>query len=130
MSMQDSISDMLTRIRNAQRANKFSVDLPSSKVKVAISKVLKNEGYIQDYKILNSLKPILNITLKYFKGLPVIEDIKRVSRPSLRVYKNVKNIPKVISGLGISILSTSKGIMTDATARKLNIGGEIICNIS
>ncbi|CAL4325674.1 30S ribosomal protein S8 [Buchnera aphidicola (Protaphis terricola)] len=129
MSMQDPISDMLTRIRNGQSANKYSVKLPASKLKNSIIKLLKKEGYITDYiKSKNKLE--VEIVLKYFKGKPVIEMIKRVSRPSLRVYKNKNNLPKVMAGLGIAIISTSYGIMTDQTARKLGFGGEVICYIA
>ncbi|WP_343189396.1 30S ribosomal protein S8 [Buchnera aphidicola] len=131
MSMQDSISDMLTRIRNAQFSNKYSVLMPSSKIKISISNVLKNEGYIKDFLIQkNNFKPILKIYLKYYKGLPVIENIIRVSKPSLRIYKSFKNLMKVMSGFGISIISTSKGIMTDKMARNIGLGGEVLCNVS
>lgn len=130
MSMQDPISDMLTRIRNGQKSNKFLVTMPSSNLKLSISNVLKKEGYIENYDIKGKIKPKLEIILKYFQGKGVIENIQRISRPGLRIYKNKNNLPKVISGLGIAILSTSKGVITDYQARKLGIGGEIICYIS
>ncbi|WP_343188157.1 30S ribosomal protein S8 [Buchnera aphidicola (Ceratoglyphina bambusae)] len=123
MSMQDSISDMLTRIRNGQLSNKIYLFVKFSKFKVSILEVLKKEGYIEKYEILNEIK----IFLKYFNGKPVIENIKKISKPSLRVYRNKNNLPKVISGLGISIISTSKGVLTDLEAKKLGVGGEIIC---
>ncbi|CAL4323242.1 30S ribosomal protein S8 [Buchnera aphidicola] len=130
MSMQDPISDMFTRIRNGQKANKIFVNIPCSKVKIAISKLLKDEGYIIDYKILGEKKKILTIYLKYFNNSPVIEKVIRISKPSLRIYKKKNNICSVINGLGIAIISTSKGIMTDKKARKLGVGGELICHIS
>ncbi|MCW5197117.1 30S ribosomal protein S8 [Buchnera aphidicola] len=128
MSMQDPISDMFTRIRNSQLANKIFVCMPSSKLKIAISCVLKQEGYIKDY-IVNHVRNhiILKIILKYFNGKAVIEDIKRISKPSLRVYKNKHHLPNVIDGLGIAVLSTSKGVMSNKKAKKMGIGGEIIC---
>lgn len=118
MSMQDPISDMLTRIRNAQRADKVSVSMPSSKLKTAIANVLKDEGYIEDFKVeANDGKPTLEIQLKYYAGRPVIERLDRVSRPGLRIYKGSNDIPKVMNGLGVAIVSTSKGVMTDRKAR-------------
>lgn len=129
MSMQDPIADMLTRIRNAQMAEKKSVTMPSSTLKVEIAKVLLNEGYISSYVITEEKKPVLTIELKYFNGKPVIEMIDRVSRPGLRLYKSVSELPKVNAGLGISIVSTNKGLMTDRAARALGVGGEIICNV-
>lgn len=130
MSMQDPISDMLTRIRNAQRANKVSVNMPSSKLKVAIASVLKEEGYIEDYVVSAGSKPVLEIQLKYYAGRPVIERIQRVSRPGLRVYKGSNDIPNVMNGLGVMIVSTSKGVMTDRKARENGVGGELLCLVS
>ena len=129
MSMQDPIADMFTRIRNGQKSNKLLVEMPSSNLKLAISMVLKKEGYIQDYNFYGTTKLQLKILLKYFQGKGVIEDIQRISRPSLRIYKNKKNLPKVISGLGVAIISTSKGVMTDKEAKAQNVGGEVLCNI-
>lgn len=117
MSMQDPIADMLTRIRNGQAANKVSVKMPSAKLKVAIAKLLKEEGYIADYAVADEAKPELEITLKYFQGQPVVETIQRVSRPGLRIYKGKNELPKVMGGLGVAIVSTSKGLMTDRAAR-------------
>lgn len=130
MSMQDPISDMLTRIRNAQLANKVFVKIPTSRLKVAISFVLKEEGYIKEYIVESSTKPTLKIFLKYFKGKPVIEKIKRISKPSLRIYKKKYDLPKVMGGLGISIISTSKGVLTDKKARIKGLGGEVICQVT
>ncbi|WP_283788380.1 30S ribosomal protein S8 [Bermanella sp. WJH001] len=129
MSMQDTLADMITRIRNAQGAGKATVAMPSSKVKASVAEVLKNEGYIADYKVDGDVKPTLNIDLKYYEGKPVIESIKRVSRPGLRTYKATTELPKVEAGLGIAIISTSKGIMTDRAARAAGIGGEVICTV-
>lgn len=130
MSMQDPISDMLTRIRNGQAASKVSVKMPSSKQKVAIAAVLKAEGYVSDFSVAGDTKPELEVTLKYFEGKKVIDTIKRVSRPGLRIYKGASDLPKVMAGLGIAIISTSHGVMTDRAARKASIGGEIICYVS
>jgi small subunit ribosomal protein S8 len=130
MSMHDPISDMLTRIRNAQRANKVAVAMPSSKLKVAIAKVLKEEGYVEDFAVSADAKPVLEIQLKYYAGRPVIEQIKRVSRPGLRVYKGSGEIPTVMNGLGVAIVSTSKGVMTDRKARAAGIGGELLCVVA
>ncbi len=130
MSMQDPISDMLTRIRNGQSANKVAVKMPSSKLKVAIAALLKTEGYIADFAIEGEVKPELEVTLKYFQAKPVIEQIQRVSRPGLRVYKNKDTLPSVMGGLGIAVVSTSKGLMTDRAARKAGLGGEIICYVA
>ncbi|KDN12350.1 MAG: 30S ribosomal protein S8 [Snodgrassella sp.] len=130
MSMHDPISDMLTRIRNAQRANKASVSMPSSKLKVAIAKVLKEEGYIEDFVVSAEIKATLEIQLKYYAGQPVIERIQRVSRPGLRVYKGSNDIPSVMNGLGVVIVSTSKGVMTDRKARANGIGGELLCVVA
>ena len=130
MSMQDPISDMLTRIRNGQAASKVSVKMPSSKQKVAIAAVLKAEGYVADFAVAGDTKPELEVTLKYFEGKKVIDTIKRVSRPGLRIYKGTNDLPKVMAGLGIAIVSTSQGVMTDRAARNASIGGEIICYVS
>ncbi|QCI17887.1 30S ribosomal protein S8 [Buchnera aphidicola (Acyrthosiphon lactucae)] len=130
MSMQDPVADMLTRIRNGQSANKYSVKIPSSRLKKAIIELLKQEGYIKDYKIIGKIKLEIEVVLKYFKGKPVVETIQRISRPSLRIYKKKNNLPKVMSGLGIAVISTSKGVMTDRMARQVGLGGEIICSIA
>ena len=130
MSMQDPIADMLTRIRNGQAANKIAVSMPSSKLKVAIANVLADEGYIESVKVLDGVKPELEITLKYFQGKPVVESIKRVSRPGLRIYKRKDELPKVMGGLGVAVISTSKGVMTDRAARQAGLGGEIICYVA
>tara|TARA_R110002126_G_scaffold199197_5_gene346931 strand:+ start:90 stop:476 length:387 start_codon:yes stop_codon:yes gene_type:complete len=124
--MQDPVADMFTRIRNGQAANKVAVKMPSSKLKVSIAKVLKDEGYIGDFAVSGDVKPELEVTLKYFQGKSVIETIDRVSRPGLRIYKKSGELPKVMGGLGVAIVSTSKGLMTDRAARKVGIGGEII----
>ncbi|GAA6133131.1 30S ribosomal protein S8 [Halopseudomonas sabulinigri] len=129
MSMQDPLADMLTRIRNAQMAEKSSVSMPAAKLKVAVAKVLKEEGYVAGYEVAGEVKPTLSIELKYFEGKPVIEDLKRVSRPGLRQYKSVDQIPKVKGGLGVSIVSTNKGVMTDRAARAAGIGGEVLCTV-
>lgn len=130
MSMQDPISDMLTRIRNGQAAKKVAVKMPSSKMKVAIAKLLKEEGYVADYTIVGEVKSELEVTLKYFEANPVIEQIQRVSRPGLRIYKKKDALPSVMGGLGIAVVSTSKGLMTDRAARKAGLGGEIICYVA
>ena len=131
MSMSDPISDMLTRIRNAQMASKASVVMPSSKVKVAISKVLKDEGYIEDFSVATlGGKAVLEVVLKYYAGQPVIERIDRVSKPGLRIYRGVGAIPKVMNGLGVAIVSTPKGVMTDRKARASNTGGEVLCVVA
>ncbi|BBP46841.1 30S ribosomal protein S8 [Thiosulfatimonas sediminis] len=131
MSMSDPIADMLTRIRNGQIAGHANVIMPSSKVKAAVAKVLNEEGYISAFSINeNNGKPELSVDLKYFDGKPVIEMIKRVSRPGLRVYKNKDELPNVIGGLGIAVISTSKGIMTDHQARSAGVGGEVICYVA
>ena len=130
MSMQDPIADMLTRIRNGQAANKIAVSMPSSKLKVAIANVLADEGYIESVKVVEGVKPELEITLKYFQGKPVVESIQRISRPGLRIYKRKDELPKVMGGLGIAIVSTSKGVMTDRAARQAGLGGEIICYVA
>ena len=131
MSMNDPISDMLTRIRNAQQAEKESVSMPSSKLKVANAKVLKDEGYIDDFAVRGEVaKPVLEVGLKYYAGSPVIEKIERVSRPGLRIYKPSRDIPNVMNGLGVAIVSTSKGVMTDRKARGMGIGGEVLCIVA
>jgi len=128
MSMSDPIADMLTRIRNAQMSEKTSVEMPSSKLKVAIAKVLKQEGYIDDFNVApNDGKPLLAIALRYYAGSPVIEKIERVSRPGLRVYRGTKELPRVMNDLGVAIVSTSRGVMTDRQARQQGIGGEVLC---
>ncbi|KUG36000.1 30S ribosomal protein S8 [Pseudomonas aeruginosa] len=129
MSMQDPLADMLTRIRNAQMAEKTVVSMPSSKLKAALAKVLKDEGYIADFQISSEVKPQLSIELKYFEGKPVIEEVKRISRPGLRQYKSVEQLPKVRGGLGVSIVSTNKGVMTDRAARAAGVGGEVLCTV-
>jgi small subunit ribosomal protein S8 len=131
MSMSDPIADMLTRIRNAQRSEKVTVAIPASKVKAAIAKVLKEEGYIDDFAVRAAEgKPVLEVGLKYYAGRPVIEKLERISRPGLRVYKPSDAIPKVMNGLGVAIVSTSKGVMTDRKARGLGIGGEVLCIVA
>ena len=131
MSISDPIADMLTRIRNGQMVDKTEVTMPSSTLKVAIAKVLEDEGYIDGYTVdANDGKPVLRIGLKYYAGRPVIEMIERVSRPGLRVYKNHETIPQVMNGLGIAIISTPKGVMTDRKARAAGIGGEVLCVVA
>ena len=131
MSQQDPISDMITRIRNAQAASKQSVSMPSSTRKAAIAKVLKEEGYIADFQLAPvDGKLTLTVDLKYYEGKPVIEMLKRVSRPGLRVYRGKDRLPKVIGGLGVAIVSTSRGLMTDRAARAQGIGGEVVCLVS
>ncbi|RLJ18714.1 30S ribosomal protein S8 [bacterium endosymbiont of Escarpia laminata] len=131
MSMSDPIADLLTRVRNGQSANKTSVRLPASKQKIAIANLLKDEGYVQDVKMDESAsKPTMVVDLRYFEGRPVIDLIKRVSRPGLRIYKGCGNLPKVRNGLGIAIISTSKGIMTDRAARAAGQGGEVIAIVA
>ncbi|EXV67555.1 30S ribosomal protein S8 [Acinetobacter baumannii] len=131
MSMQDTVADMLTRVRNAQMAKKQTVSMPSSKLKVAIANVLQQEGYISNVEVAQEeTKSTLTITLKYFEGKPVIEMVKRVSRPGLPQYRGKDKLPSVKQGLGIAIVSTSKGIMTDRAARAAGIGGEVIAFVS
>ena len=131
MSMSDPIADMLTRIRNAQLAEKLSVAMPSSRVKASIAQVLKDEGYIEEFKVRDEDgKSTLEIALKYYAGEPVIEKIERVSRPGLRIYKGRDEIPKIMNGLGIAIVSTSRGVMTDRKARATGIGGEVLCIVA
>ena len=129
MSMQDPIADLLTRIRNAQSANHPDVSMPCSKAKIAICKVLKDEGYIENYTVDGDVKPLLNVTLRYHNGRPVIEEIARVSRPGLRIYKNCEDLPKVRGGLGVAIVSTNKGLLTDRAARAAGVGGEVVCTV-
>ena len=131
MSMSDPIADMLTRIRNAQRAEKASVVMPASKLKAAIAQVLKDEGYVEDFAVQEGDgKPVLNINLKYYAGRPVIEKIERVSRPGLRIYKASDKLPNVMNGLGVAIVSTSKGVMTERKARASGVGGEVLCIVA
>ncbi len=131
MSMSDPIADMLTRIRNAQSVNKPTVSMPSSKLKASIAVVLKDEGYIDDFAVHDADgKPQLNISLKYYAGRPVIESISRVSRPGLRVYRGSQDIPKVMNGLGVTIMSTSRGVMTDRKAQAAGVGGEVLCVVA
>jgi small subunit ribosomal protein S8 len=127
--MQDPLADMLTRIRNAQMAEKASVSMPSSKVKISVAKVLESEGFIAGYAVTGDIKSELEIELRYFKGRPVIEKISRSSRPGLREYKGTESLPVVNGGLGIAIVSTSKGVMTDRSARKEGVGGEVLCTV-
>ena len=130
MSMSDTIADLLTRIRNGQSAEKESVTMPFSKMKLSICKVLESEGYINSTEVSGDLKKELKVLLKYYEGKPVIENIKRISKPSLRIFKPAKQVPNVRNGLGICIVSTSHGMMTDKEAREKNYGGEIICIVS
>jgi len=129
MSMQDPVADMLTCIRNAHHRNKPEVVMPSSKLKTSVAKVLHDEGYIDGFSVSEDVKPKLTVSLKYFEGKPVIEEIVRISKPSLRQYSSSGDLPKVRSGLGIAIVSTSKGVMTDRAARAAGIGGEILCTV-
>ncbi len=129
MSMQDPLADMIARIRNAQMAHMASTSMPSSKIKVSVAEVLKSEGYIANYSVSEGAKPQLSIELKYHEGQPVIDTIKRISRPGLRNYRGKDELPNVANSLGVAIVSTSKGVMTDRAARKANIGGEIICTV-
>jgi small subunit ribosomal protein S8 len=131
MSMSDPIADMLTRIRNAQASEKVSVSIPSSKLKLAIAAVLKDEGYIEDFRVsAEGPKSTLEIGLRYYSGRPVIEKIERISRPGLRIYKASRDIPEVMNGLGIAIVSTSRGVMTDRKARATGVGGEVLCIVA
>lgn len=129
MSMQDSLADMLTRIRNAQMASKKAVTMPSSKLKVAVAEVLKDEGYINGFSVEEGAKPELTLELKYFEGKPVIEEIDRYSRPGLRQYSGSSKLPSIRGGLGVAIVSTSKGVMTDRAARAAGVGGEVLCTV-
>ncbi|MEO8766980.1 MAG: 30S ribosomal protein S8 [Nitrosospira sp.] len=131
MSMSDPIADMLTRIRNAQLSEKSSVVMPASKLKAAIARVLKDEGYVEDFAVHEvDGKPVLDINLKYYAGHPVIEKIERVSRPGLRIYKASNKLPDVMNGLGVAIVSTSKGVMTERKARASGVGGEVLCIVA
>ena len=130
MAMHDPIADMLTRIRNAQRADKALVAMPSSKLKVAIAKVLVEEGYVETFTVAGDVKPVLTIELKYYAGRPVIERLDRVSKPGLRDYRGAGDIPNVMNGLGVAIVSTSKGVMTDRKARANGVGGELLCIVA
>ena len=131
MSMTDPIADMLTRIRNAQMVRKPAVNMPSSKIKSAIAQVLKDEGYIDGFAVVeNNGKPQLEISLKYYADKPVIEKIERVSRPGLRIYRSRDDLPKVMNGLGVAIVSTSRGVMTDRKARATGVGGEVLCIVA
>ncbi|MBU3693320.1 MAG: 30S ribosomal protein S8 [Rhodocyclaceae bacterium] len=131
MSMSDPIADMLTRIRNGQAAEKSAVEMPSSRIKVAIAQVLKDEGYIEDFSVRSEAgKATLSIVLKYYVGRPVIDRLERVSRPGLRIYRPSRDIPRVMNGLGIAIVSTPKGVVTDRKARSLGVGGEVLCLVA
>lgn len=129
MSMQDPLADMFTRIRNGQMAEKVSVEMPSSKMKQSVACVLRDEGFIEDFSVEGDKKPRLTVSLRYFEGNPVIESIQRASRPGLRQYRGNGELPRVANGLGVAIVSTSQGVMTDSAARKAGIGGEIICTV-
>ena len=131
MSMSDPISDMLTRIRNAQAVQKAKVNIPASKVKTGIAQVLKDEGYIAEFSIEDADgKPVMKVDLKYYDGQPVIETLKRISRPGLRIYKANDELPKVQNGLGVAIVSTSRGVMSDRAARAAGEGGEVLCYVT
>ncbi|CAK7067044.1 30S ribosomal protein S8 [Saezia sanguinis] len=131
MSMSDPIADMLTRIRNAQAVEKQKVSMPASKLKVAIAQVLKDEGYIEDFAVSGEAALAqIEIALKYYAGRPVIERLERVSRPGLRVYKGTKSLPQVMNGLGVAIVTTPRGVMTDRKARAAGIGGEVLCYVA
>jgi small subunit ribosomal protein S8 len=129
MSLQDPIADMLTRVRNAQKASKVNVKMPASKQKSRIAAVLKDEGYIRDYQVSDDKLKQLIIELKYYQGKPVIEEVKRISRPGLRIFRSKDELPSINGGLGIAIISTSRGVMTDAQARAAGFGGEVICSV-
>jgi small subunit ribosomal protein S8 len=128
--MQDPLADMLTRIRNGQMAKHESVSMPSSKMKISVAKVLESEGYIKSFSVEEGVQPVLTVDLKYFEGKPVIEKIERVSRPGLRIYKAQQDLPKVMGGLGVAIVSTNKGVMSDRAARAADVGGEVLCYVS
>ena len=130
MSMQDPIADLLTRIRNGQASGKVMVSMPSSKQKLAIANLLLKEGYIASVKVSGDTKKVLEIGLKYYEGKPVVEMIQRVSRPGLRIYKKCRDLPRIMNGLGIAVISTSKGLMTDRAARKDGLGGEVVCYVA
>ncbi|MCI6863342.1 MAG: 30S ribosomal protein S8 [Anaerobiospirillum succiniciproducens] len=130
MSMQDPIADLLTRIRNGQASGKVMVSMPSSKQKLAIANLLLKEGYIASVNVSGDTKKVLEIGLKYYEGKPVVEMIQRVSRPGLRIYKKCRDLPRIMNGLGIAVISTSKGLMTDRAARKDGLGGEVVCYVA
>lgn len=131
MSMTDPIADLLTRLRNGQKARKVSVSVPGSRIKRAVLQVLKDEGYIEDFsEVEEGGKPVLSVTLKYHNGQPVIATLQRVSRPGLRVYRAMDDLPKVLGGLGVAVVSTSQGVMSDREARRRGQGGEVICTVS
>lgn len=130
MSMTDPIADMLTRIRNGQQAHKAEVNMPASNMKQAVAAVLKDEGYIEDFAVDSEAKPTMTVTLRYYQGKGVIERLERVSRPGLRIYKAHDELPRVMNGLGVAIVSTSKGVMSDRAARADNQGGEVICIVA
>lgn len=130
MSLQDPIADMLTRIRNAQERDKQTTDMPASKLKVAICEILQQEGYIRGYQVSGENLKTLTVELKYFEGKPVIETLQRSSKPSLRKYKSKNDLPKVLGGFGTAIISTSKGVMTDKSAREQGVGGEVLCVVA
>ncbi|MDX1694173.1 MAG: 30S ribosomal protein S8 [Ketobacteraceae bacterium] len=130
MSMQDPLADMLTRIRNGQMAKHETVSMPSSKMKISVAKVLEGEGYIKSFSVEEGTQPVLTIDLKYFEGKPVIEKLERVSRPGLRIYKAKQDLPTVMGGLGVAIVSTNKGVMSDRAARAADVGGEVLCYVS
>jgi small subunit ribosomal protein S8 len=129
MTMQDPVADMLTRIRNAQQVRNPNVSMPSSKLKLAIAKVLRDEGYVGGFSVSPGAKPLLSIDLKYHKGRAVIESLDRVSRPGLRIYRDKDELPTIQGGLGIAVVSTCKGVMTDRAARKAGVGGEVLCTV-
>ena len=129
MSMQDPIADLLTRIRNAQQARHASVSAPSSKLKAALCRVLQDEGYIDGFQVREDAKPELTVSLRYHQGEPVIEELRRVSRPSLRIYKPCGDLPEVRGGLGVAVVSTNLGVMTDRAARRAGVGGEVLCTV-
>ena len=129
MSMQDPIADMLTRIRNAHQRSHPEVTMPASKLKVSVAKVLQDEGYIGGFSVNDEVKSSLTVELKYYEGKPVIEEITRISKPSLRLYVGTDDLPKVRNGLGVAIISTSRGVMTDRAARAAGIGGEVLCTV-
>lgn len=129
MSMQDPLADLLTRIRNALMVGKLEVSIPSSKLKLSVLKVLRDEGYIQDFEKNSGAKPEVTVKLKYFENKPVIEKLTRISRPGLRIYKNVTDIPKIKNGYGVAVVSTSKGVVSDREARQLGVGGELLCTV-
>ncbi|MEA3412295.1 MAG: 30S ribosomal protein S8 [Pseudomonadota bacterium] len=128
MGMSDPLADMLTRIRNGQQAYKSEVSMPSSKLKLAVAEVLREEGYIKGFETAEvEGKPVLKVALKYYLGKPVIDNLKRISKPGLRIYRNRQDLPTVIGGLGIAVVSTSRGLMTDKAARAAGMGGEVLC---